>query len=235
MSLKGLMNKVILATLAVLGSNLAIASVITGNSANVITSNALPADIQLNSFESNDSVFLFSEKKNTVLSSDLLVNFVGTGFYQPTTTNEAATSVISAGSVVDSYLFHLDSVGNASVRQTGFVTFDTEILGVIGSFDPLILTDALLGIAGTQYETTEPGFGGRGLEGADFTAPGKRDIVSISHDGKTMNFNLGAGNWFDNFRVITASEIHSVPEPSSLILLVLALPLLVFLKRSRIQ
>ena len=174
-------------------------------------------------------------KKIPSLSSDLLVNFVGTGFYQPATTNEAATSIISAGSAVDSYLLHFDSVGNSSIRQAGFVTFDTKILGIIGSFDPLITTDALLGIGGTQYEVTEPAFGGRGLEGADFSAPAKRDSVTISSDGKTMNFDLGAGNWFDNFRIVTASDVRSVPEPSSLILLLLALPVLVLLRQSRIQ
>ena len=67
MPLKGIIKKVILANLlAVLGSNITLASVITSNSANVVTNNTLPMDIRLNSFESNDSVFLFSEKKDTV-------------------------------------------------------------------------------------------------------------------------------------------------------------------------
>lgn len=233
MYFKNGVNKVFIASILFFAiSQPGFASMIVGTTANVLVDSA-PSSLLLNTVENNDKVLVFSERQGVILGSDLLVNFTGTGLYEPAITNEAATEIISSGTKLDSYMLNLDSIANETIRWDGSLTFDNKILGIIGSFDPLVATDSLLGAVGTIYETSSPTFGGRGMEGQDFSGIAVRDSVAISADGHTLAFSLGVNTWFDNVRVLVASDPVAVPEPSSWLLLGLGLSLLMVLRRNR--
>jgi hypothetical protein len=161
------------------------------------------------------------------------VNFTATGTYHPLLTNEAPSSAINSGTVLDSYLFHFDMFfTGVNARALGTVTFDSNILGIIGTHNTLVSTDSWLGIPTTLYETTTPMFGGRGLEGADFSTAASRDWSAISADRRTLTLDLGVGEWFDDVRVLVASNPSAVPSPASLPLIVIGLSILLFVRQS---
>lgn len=209
------------------------ASVITGTSSNVVEA-AIPASLKKDVVQNNTSIYAFREQQNVLLTSILLVNFTSTGTYHPAVTNEAPTSEISAGTRLDSYIFHFDIFYTGStLRALGTATFDNEILGIIGTHSTLVSTDSWLGNPGTLYETTTPTFGGRGLEGTDFSLAAARDWITISADRKTVTLDLGAGDWFDDIRVLVASgaPVAQVPIPGTLFLALIGLPALLFSRR----
>lgn len=219
--IKTITRNCILVLASLLISPAAFSSSIISASPNVIQA-APPPSLLKDVVQSNVNIFAYQEKQGVLLNTGLLVNFAGIGTYQPALTNEAAAIVLGAGNVVDSYLFHFDMFFISSgIRALGSVTFDSEILGIIGSHIPLVNSDGLLGNPGTLYETSTPVFGGRGLEGANFSVPLSRDWITISSDRRTLTLDLGVGDWFDDVRVVVAGRAQVVPLPATLPLVLL--------------
>ncbi|OFZ95031.1 MAG: hypothetical protein A2Z44_11195 [Betaproteobacteria bacterium RBG_19FT_COMBO_58_11] len=213
---KNSIRKIFLSLILLLTSQAAFSSAILSTSPSVIQA-PIPSSLQKDVLQSNTTIFAYQERQGVLLNSGLLVNYMGTGTYHPALTNEAATLLISAGAIVDSYLFHFDMFFlGTGIRSLGTITFDSDILGIIGSHNPLVSTDALLGNPGTLYETTTPTFGGRGLEGANFSAALSRDWVTISGDRRTLTLDLGVGEWFDDVRVVVDGQAQAVPLPATL-------------------
>lgn len=201
-------------------------------SGNIYDTNPLPTSLALNTLpESNTNIFLYTEREDFLLTSDLNVDYMGS------TTTEG---VISSGTKINSFFLNFDAVGDEytvnSFNSVGSYLFDTEILGIIWSGTRpdaqnlivpssgfLDLSDGILGLAGTTYATDAIG---RGLEPEDFyLTNGTTDEVTVS--GRQLDVSLFVKPAYaDQLRVITA-----VPEPTTLLLFGTAVICLVNLRR----
>lgn len=198
----------VLVSAVFLGVVVADAAIITFGGA--VTPGAPPASVVNGVLESDTSAIVFLEQSNLTLASNLDVNITVPGTY---TGNIAPSATIAAGTVIESYFFHMDLVGTSGGNTTyvGFATFDTDNLGLITSEPKLNATDPLLGLRTVAYPTSVIGINRGSLD-----SPGAFDTVTLSADRRTVSFALGHddGN-IEQFRVITL-----IPEPSTLALAV---------------
>ncbi len=185
------------------------------------------ADISQGMVESDTSVWVFNEKQDYALSSDLAVTVLMDNFVDPLPAifdsfmDESSDlhGHIAAGTRVSSHYVFMDQdecqmgFGVAS----GSITFTERIIGVVsnnfgvlGSFpgDEWALSAAEVGLAGVQY-------GPVNFQGMEYGLFG--DSWSIGVDERTINFDFCTTTGQDNLRVITMAS--AVPEPSSLLLL----------------
>jgi len=170
------------------GTNVIAATVSTTGAFSIVS--PPPDDVTLNAFESNTEIFIFDEVQNFVLTSDLSVNFGGTG------------GIISAGTVINSQFVHKDTL-SGTVTLSGTATFDGVILGIIASPGKLDDSDSILGLAGTSYPT---GLDRRGTQ----TAGELGDSISFTEN--TLTLTSATSSRPDQIRVITA--VSSVPLPA---------------------
>jgi hypothetical protein len=162
-----------------------------------------PANIALNQWESDTEIRGFFERQ-TVLFSDLALDHVNTGLVDHESL--LVPGFVTAGTAVQSYLFHADSVAGFDALLSGYVVFDQPILGVLIHTSSMNGTDDFLGRPGVIYGNSP----GRRLE----LPPGSLDTFEISADRTRLDFTLKFGLAYDELRIITA-----VPEPGSLALL----------------
>lgn len=163
-----------------------------------------PTNIAINQWESDTEIRGFFERQTTLLS-DLELDHVNTGLVDDESL--LVPGFVSAGTAVQSYLFHADSVDGFDALLSGYVVFDTPILGVLIKTASMNGTDDLLGRPGVTYGHTA----GRRLE----LPPGSLDTFEISGDRTRLDFTLKFGDAYDEIRIVTAV----VPEPGSLALL----------------
>jgi len=179
-----------------------------------------PADVTANARTNNRKALLFREQVDTALSSDLTVQAYLPGNYSAPASPQSR--VLNAGRVVTSYFLHADVTNDAATPtlMSGSITFNERILGVIfgGDFTP---SDALLGVAGTTYETTA----GHGADLSDGT-----DSFRISNSRTRLDFSLFVNGITDQIRIITAgnaivtdTDNNPIPEPVTPALLAMGL------------
>ncbi len=161
---------------------------------------APPASIQMDEWENNTEIRGFFERETTLVS-DLGLDHAFPGLVDDESL--VVPGVVAAGTRVQSYLFHGDSVDGADARLSGYVVFDTPILGVLFRSGALNGSDSFLGRPGVTYGTNI----GRRLE----LPPGSFDTFEISADRLRLDFTLQFAQAYDEVRVITA-----VPSPATL-------------------
>ena len=181
-----------------------------------------PTSVVLNALTSNTEIFLFPERQNLVLSSDLLVDITSPGTYVAPVTAGA----ISAGTTINSFFLHFDTVASTSAEisppPVSSVTFMNPILGIIVFDATLDASDPIAGLGAVAYPT---GLTNRGLE---LGAP-NFDQVTLSADLRTLTIDrLRVSTVHDQIRVITT------PEPSTFVLLTLGLLFLARFSASRV-
>lgn len=159
---------------------------------------------------SGDTATVFVERQFATLGADLTVDTDGSAAtYDSNTIPSGAT--IAAGTVVDSYLVHFDP--NTIDTAVLSVTFDGEILGVIGDAAKLAGSDSLA-FANPDVDDT-------GIRGTLVEELGG-DEWTVSTDGHTIDITLKATDGLDELRILVRSSLQSVktvPEPSTGILL----------------
>lgn len=101
---------------------------------------------------------------------------------------------LDAGTVVHSYLIHLDP-GSATANSDFTIIFEDPIVGVIGKSSSLSASD-VLSFADPVFETGES----RGLEAGDSWV--------ISNDSRSISFSLDAASTLDQVRVLTEYTRH---------------------------
>lgn len=183
------------------------------------TGTPIPDPIQQ---DPNSGILLgWDEKQNVTLSEKLYVNrvadpnadFIG---------SDAQGTFIESGTVVSSHYFQWDPGNESDLTVESQLQFDSDIFAFITSDQNLFDSDDALALAGYDYND----FTLRGLESGDTTefAPGGDDsLVNIQWSAQSP------GDWT---RLITAFSPGgqdddppsvSVPEPSTVLLLGLAL------------
>jgi hypothetical protein len=146
---------------------------------------------------SDDEVFVLPEGYRTTLSNPLTVDITEPGEYR--LANELATSEISAGIAVRSFILHFHpenkSDRNRFDRTTGSITFDHPVLGIIARHEQLAASaDTFPGRrAGELLEHRQ----------LELTGTPVGDVVQLSEDRHTVYLDLGApGRFSDMVRVI---------------------------------
>ena len=139
----------------------------------------------------SDTPELFIERQYATLRQSLNTDSDGSeGTYS---INDSAS--LAAGTVVNSYLAYYDPVSNSGVPIDYEITFEDQIVGVIG-IGSLITESHSLSFA-------DPNFGPDwGLNPAD--------SWTISNDGFTISFNSRVTTGIDQARILTQSSLQFV-------------------------
>jgi hypothetical protein len=162
-----------------------------------------PANIQNGQWTSNTETRVWFERQTT-LAADLTLSHVNTGFV--TTGVPRVSGTVTAGTAVQSYMIRMDTATRNPVELSGFVIFNTPILGLIFGGNLLDTTDSILGRPGITYNTNT----NRGLE-----FDGTPDAFTISADRLRIDFTVWTQNGpTDDIRVVT-----TIPSPSAAALL----------------
>src|SRR5207247_2255230 len=131
-----------------------------------------------------------------LLNEDVHVDITTAGVFDGP--EDMSPGVISAGTIVDSYLVHQDPRGpRGHILLSCKIHFDREIIGVIVDKQTLADSDAMLGDPHTVYPE---GIFPRGL---DFRQP--LEAIKISADRHTLRYTLYTTVAIDQIRILTAA------------------------------
>lgn len=186
-----------------------------------------PPSLELGALEDDTTLFVFAERKNHLLSQDLVLDMSQTGEYFPSSlpkddrTWEALNpGLLSAGQIVNSYYFHYDNetyddsfntndylncIGQYRVK--GSISFKNKVLGIImraatGELAHLSISDAELGLPGVDY--CEHNL--RHFPGINIADGCRSDQFILSEDRKTLWLTNNTDIHHDNYRVIVEAD-----------------------------
>lgn len=163
-------------------------------SGDVLIPDSRPADVSLNSYESNSMMVV--HERNDVLDASLAVDAL---VFNPT---DITPGSLPAGTEFTSYLFQFDPLSNDGGTEEsvfGTIRFSQEIIAILLDPNSLAGSDPLLGSLGNY-----------GLEADRGVALSGDDILAVSADLKTLLFDLDA--WGDEqlqFRVLTEQVLEA--------------------------
>lgn len=189
----------------------------TSNNVSIISP---PESLDIGYLSSDSNVFLFNEKKDYLLKSDVFINTAQSGEYTNPGTNTPSNEYISAGTSVDSYYLHYDPT-SSSGSISGSLTFNTEVIGLIFLNNELISSLPIFGSPSTIYLNDQ-------IESIESPAIG--DLITLSPDRLSLLFEFSATSRTDNIRIITSTSPVPVP-PSILLFLSGLIGLTIFSKR----
>lgn len=178
-----------------------------------------PASVVPGAIQSQVDATLFFES-TTTLAAALPVDLIAPGTYNLADPDNPGS--IPAGTTVNSYLLHHESVANQLSTVVVAGTFPYQILGVIIGDTKLDNSDPILGNPTTLYPT---GLAYRGLE-LPYVA--LADVVFWSGNQVFISIKSTTADVLDHVRIITA-----VPEPSTIWLATIAAPTLVLAWKRR--
>ncbi len=165
-----------------------------------------PPTVEVHKLERNRVVIVFEEQQK-LLPVDVAVDISSPGRYEAVYPMDPG--VVMAGTPVVSYYFHADPRGRVFgnlVRYVGSVTFDRPVLGILVKPATMHPTDHLLGAPGVRYPREDDIRQG-------VLGPG--DYVHLTANLRTVRFDLRAGLWSDDFRVLVLGDDPSgEPEGS---------------------
>lgn len=169
---------------------------------------APPSDLRTGKLESDSVIVAFAEREGFALPSELPLNITAPGASPVGTDPNYSPGSVAAGELVNTYVLHFDPVGEPpngnTVFAEGFITLDSDILGLITRASTLNATHPIVGLPGVLYP-------GGDFQGIELGQPGA--YVTLSADRRTVSFGLPVGPHADNLRIATA-----VPEVSSSLL-----------------
>lgn len=163
-----------------------------------------PASVLPGAIQSQTDASIFFESTTTLLAP-LPVDIIAPGTYNVADPDNPGA--IAAGTKVNSYFLHHESVANQLSTVIVAGSFPNPILGVIINDTFLDASDPILGNPGTLYPT---GLDYRGLE-LPYTA--LADVLFWSGNQVFISVKSTTADVLDQVRIITA-----VPEPSTFVL-----------------
>lgn len=169
-----------------------------------------PANLEENQFVGDsdpaiDILRIFQEQSNLSLKQDVTVDidasklsafpaiFTG-GVAEPP---PSTSGILSAGSNVVSFFFHLDEPTNELGQVEGSVTFNVDILAIVTDSDTLLNTHSVLGSLGTTYTSVAANHG---------TLEDNNDYIRFT-SFRTLEFQVSQQSGMDQFRVIVAFPV----------------------------
>ena len=163
---------------------------------------------------SNTEARLFRESKITT-ADRLAVDVQSPGIYFDRA--RLTQGPLSAGLTIESYYLFTDTADNRRHQYNGVVNFGGQIIGVLVT-GPGLDESQFLGAPGTTYATS-----GRALN-----LDASEDFFLISPDRSALSFLFSTDGQQDAMRILV-----SVPEPSSLVLMLTGAVLLLAFARFR--
>ncbi len=142
-----------------------------------------PQSARFNDLEHNSLVHMFQEREAFELPRDITVDIGSPGTYgnRGNAMDFRATSTtIAAGTPVNSYFLHYDSVKRQRATTSGSVTFPEEIIGIICLDDTLDESDSVLGVC--RYST---GQRSRGFERVEHV-----QLTDDRHTYKILHYHI---------------------------------------------
>lgn len=177
------------------------------NDAGDIEVDSPPPSLIRHAWESSENIRVFAEKTALTVTAEVPVDFSQAGrIYQDT--RDFTPSTIVPGTMVDSYLLHVDPTRQESYRYRGSVTFAEEIIGIIVKWQGLKATTSVFGLPETRYDARP----GHGIEIG-------RDKLDWGTDRRTLTFFGHASPRIDQVRVLTTP----IPGPGSALMAVVGL------------
>jgi len=152
-----------------------------------------PSSVQRHQLESDTEIRAFGEQQNLELDRDVSANITQPGTYD--SEDDLTPGLIPAGTCVNSYFLHSDTVRDEDVSYEGSITFNSPILGVILLDNDLSNTDGIVGLPDTQYPTDPSNPRGYELS--------RVESIQVSEDMKSLTVLAHTGLWQDQLRVIT--------------------------------
>ena len=156
--------------------------------------------------ERDGHIFLFPEKRNVKLHSDLEVSISQPGSYWSYDQIEKETDVIPSGSQVDCYRVYYDPASNKNdlIPTEGEIEFDRPVLGLITTRKRLEASDAFLNpLYNTRHQQT---LKHQEIETRLSKDGTRQDVIVLSEDRRKLSFKLFTGTTFvDEFRVLIAA------------------------------
>lgn len=160
-----------------------------------------PANIGNGQWTSNTEIRAWFERQAT-LSTDLILDHVNTGVVN--SPSQLVPGTITPGTPIWSYMVRLDPATGGTHTLSGFIVFDTPILGVLQDRPTLGATDTDLGRVGVTYNTNN----NRGME---LGAGGGQEFFQISNDRLRLDFLMIVTDGpTDDIRIVTA-----IPAPGA--------------------
>jgi prepilin-type processing-associated H-X9-DG protein len=150
----------------------------------------VPDSLDNGVLESDDRAYLFKERTDLELKSQLRVDTTKPGRYIGNQSPPGGT--IPAGTRVTSWMLHWDNTTEKNTFLDVTVSFSGEILGVIYKTPGLRATDPVLG-----HNIRYPKGNVRGYEN-------KKDVMTVSDDLRRIEFNLQTSSYTEQIRIITA-------------------------------
>jgi ferric-dicitrate binding protein FerR (iron transport regulator) len=171
-----------------------------------------PVSVETGHLESNEFILLFKEREAVDLNQETVVSFARSGRYSGT---QKLRTKIGPTRQVTSFLMHYDPTkrptDRSPLRREGSVTFAAPIVGVINRKGVLNQTDDLFGHPGVIYDQGKR----RGVERSN-ASDASSDVIVMSHDLRTLHFNLAVSGDLDQIRILVrATEPSADTKPVS--------------------
>lgn len=175
-----------------------------------------PVSLVRDAVEGGD-LSIFAESQGVTLDAPLTLDIGQGGAFESFSNRELGgfSTVVDAGTVVDSFIVHFDPPGSPK-QQTSLsgpvtLTFAQPVFGLLVGGSSLRSTDGLLGLAGTSYLNSSH----RGLEEGE-------DSITLSDDLRTLTINSLSGTRrdLDEIRIVSRNTAGQrvVPEPATILL-----------------
>jgi len=179
----------------------------------IVDKGQLTGSLVMDGAAAENSAQIFLESTNVVLGSDLALTDGG---------------IVSAGSIVNSYIVHFDPLGAAASpvwEAKGTITFGEQVLGVIyaknatSTYSLLTDSDNTVGLGSAYYNTNTYH---RKFEIPQATY---QDVAQFA--GSSVTVNMFTNSSMDEVRIIT----QGIPAPGALILALLGMPIISYVRR----
>lgn len=157
-------------------------------------------------YEDDNKVFIFPEKKNVLLKSDVQSAISRPGTYQNEREISRNLDTIPGGTRVDSFRIYFNPVGHPQnmVTVQGKIHFNRPVIGILTSNEQLLKTSSLFSslIVDSPSRLTF-----HSSNKAEKIKRQHSDVLSLSDDRKVITYQfMTYGKYVDDLRVLIESE-----------------------------